>query len=77
MGAVKRDREREEEGEKADIYCGCLMTGKEIKNGRASQGRNVEGEVLRQNEKILGEEKCERRVLQGKRDCDFKEACGC
>lgn len=31
MGAVKRDREREEEGEKADIYCGCLMTGKEIK----------------------------------------------
>lgn len=29
MGAARRDRERE--GEKADMYCGCLMTGKEEK----------------------------------------------
>lgn len=52
MGAVKRDREREGEGENADTYCGCLMTGREgeIKGRR----RNVKGEVLRRNEKNPG-----------------------
>ena len=36
------------------------------KKGRAGGRKNVEGEVLRQNEKTRGEEKCE-RLLQGKR----------
>lgn len=50
---------------------------REEKKQRAVRGRNVEGEVLRQNEKTQGAEKCD-RVLQGnKRQCDFKEACGC
>lgn len=50
------------------MYCGCLMTGKERKKIKSStRGRNVEGEVLRQNKKTRGEKKCE-RVLQGNRD---------
>lgn len=57
MGAVKRDSEREREGEKVDMYCGCLMTGKERKKIKSStRGRNVEGEVLRQNKKNPGRE---------------------
>lgn len=38
---------------------------KKIKS--STRGRNVEGEVLRQNKKTRGEKKCE-RVLQGNRD---------
>lgn len=51
-GGGERYREREGEGEKADTYCGCLMTGRggEIKG----RGRNVKGEVLRRNEKNPG-----------------------
>lgn len=36
---------------------------------------NVEGEVLRQNEKTQGEEECE-SVAGEQTQCDFKEACG-
>lgn len=68
MGAVKRDREREGEGEKADMYCGCLMTGRERKKLEEQQ----KGEMWRERcsdrmRKTQGEEKCE-RVLQGNRD---------
>lgn len=56
------------------MYCGCLMTGKE-KKGKSSKRENVEGEVLRQNEKTQGEEKCE-SVAREQTQCDFKEACG-
>lgn len=74
MGAVKRDSERKGKGESADVYCGCLMTGKEKKRKLRVQRvrRHVEGEVLRQNEKKKkkqGEGMC---IAKEQRLCDFK-----
>lgn len=58
MGAAKRDREREGEREKADMYCGCLMTGKRGENKEARravrEGETWRREVLRQTEKSPG-----------------------
>lgn len=57
------------------MYCGCLMTGKGRKKQERGKTENVEGEVLRQNEKTQGEEECE-SVAGEQTQCDFKEACG-
>lgn len=43
MGAVKRDREREGKGEKADMYCGCLMTAKGKKKRESSKREKCGG----------------------------------
>lgn len=51
MGAVQRDSEREGNGERADMYCGCLMTGKERRNGSAVSGETCgEREIGAQTE---------------------------
>lgn len=40
---MERDRKREGKEEKADMYCGCVMTGMEDeKTRKAERGRNVE-----------------------------------
>ncbi len=77
MGAVKRDREKEGEREKADMYCGCLMTGREKKKTGREAGEMVRERCSDRMRKTLSEEKCE-RVLGGKRDSvTSKGACGC
>lgn len=53
---------REGKGEKADMYCGCLMTAKEEERKKTEKHRDGDKRrVLRQNERTLGEEKCERK----------------
>lgn len=43
VGAMERDRKRKGKEEKADMYCGCVMTGMEDgKNRKAERGRNVD-----------------------------------
>lgn len=69
MGAVKRDREKEREGEKADMYCGCLMTGKEEKKKEHSREA---GEMVRERCSDRMRKPCERRSVreccEGERD---------
>lgn len=60
MGAVKRDRQKKErEREKADMYCGCLMTEKRRK-GQQHKGECGRRRYSDKNEKTRGEEKCEK-----------------
>lgn len=73
MGAVERDRERRKGRDSRYVLWVSNDSARE-KNGKEVRAKNVE--VLRQNERILGEEKCE-RILEEKSDCDFKEACSC
>lgn len=52
-----------------------VSNDREREKRESSKRENVEGEVLRQNEKTQGEEKCE-SVAGEQTQCDFKEACG-
>lgn len=39
VGAMERDRKREGKEEKADIYCGCVMTGMEDEKNQEGRKR--------------------------------------
>lgn len=68
-GGEERQRKRGREGEKADIYCGCLMTGREQEQGGEMWRERCSDRMRKPRER----EKCESECCGARRGGEDSE----